>query len=203
MANLEMRDNFQALYQVMDRLYQRNPAEWKKERVENPDEAKARVRAALDKHAALPGIEVRDTKAIHLALEPNFHGDRVATLVYGIGDMLLTAHGGKKKLYLIDGLDAQQVYNASRNIEIAMDLLAKSKDEQGQPLLHFDDLSESDPNLRIEPLLNGMIGRTDLVAEFNAEKYRRAVIDYAQSYVGGQFLQFLPIGVLTSAISSH
>jgi hypothetical protein len=202
LANLEIRDNLDALYLLMDKLYKRNPAEWKKGSAASRQEAENEVRNAIDNHKPLPGMEDRDTKAMRLALDPDFPGDRVATLIYGIGDMLITAHGGKRKLYLIHGLDAQRVYNAARNIEIAMWLLTQRKNSQGQPLLLSNALTDHDQNLSFERLFGGMIGRTDLVAEFTAEKYRRSVIDFAQNYFGGQFLQFLPVSEVSSAASS-
>ncbi|HUA81467.1 MAG TPA: hypothetical protein VL997_13905 [Dyella sp.] len=202
MANLEIRDNLQALYLLMDKLYKRNPSEWKKGDATSRDDAQTRIRAAIENHQPLSGLDVRDTKAIELALDTAFKGDRVGTLIYGLGDMLITAHGGKHAMYLIDGLDAQRVYNAARNIEMTMWLLAQRKDSTGRPLLISNTLSDREQNLSFERLFGAMIGRTDLVAEFTAEKYRRSVIDYAQSFFGGQFLQFLPVSEISSAASS-
>lgn len=202
MANLEIRDNLATLYLLMDKLYKRNPSEWKKSGTANREAAETRVRSAVDNYKPLPGLDVRGTKAMQLALDPAFKGDRVGTLIYGIGDMLITAHGGKRTLYLIDGLDGQRVYNAARNVEIAMWLLAQRKDSHGRPLLFSNALSEHSQNLSFERLFGSIIGRTDLVAEFTAEKYRRSVIDYVQSYMGGQFLQFLPVSELSGAASS-
>ncbi|HUB89993.1 MAG TPA: hypothetical protein VMA74_09725 [Dyella sp.] len=202
MANLELRNNLDALYLLMDKLYKRNPSEWKKGGAPSREEAEARVRNAIDQHTPLAGLDARDTKAMQLAFDPHFKGDRIATLIYGLGDMLITAHGGKRVLYLIDGLDAQRVYNAARNVEIAMWLLSQRKDNAGHPLLLSNALSEEGQNLSFERLFGGIIGRTDLVAEFTAEKYRRAVIDYGQSFFGGQFLQFLPVSEVAGAASS-
>lgn len=202
MANLEIRDNLAALYSLMDKLYKRNPSEWKKGGATSRETAEVRVRTAIEAHMPLVGLTVRDTKAMELALDPTFQGDRVGTLIYGIGDMLVTAHGGKRSLYLIDGLDAQRVYNAARNVEIAMWLLAQRRDNSGHPLLRSNTASDLEQNLSFERLFGTIIGRTDLVAEFTAEKYRRSVIDYAQSFFGGQFFQFLPVGEISSAASS-
>jgi hypothetical protein len=202
MANLEIRNNLDTLYLLMDKLYKRNPTEWKKSGATSREQAEAQVRNAVEQHTPLPGLDVRDTKAMERALDPHFQGDRVGTLIYGIGDMLVTAHGGKHVLYLIDGLDAQRVYNAARNVEIAMWLLAQRKDSAGHPLLLSNALSGHDQNLSFERLFGAIIGRTDLVAEFTAEKYRRAVIDYGQSFFGGQFLQFLPVSEVAGAASS-
>ncbi|GAB2578467.1 hypothetical protein ISP15_00860 [Dyella jejuensis] len=201
MANLEIRDNLNALYLLMDKLYQRNPSEWKKGAASR-EAAEAHVRHAVDNHLPLPGLQERDTKAVQLAFDAAFKGDRVGTLIYGLGDMLLTAHGGKRNLYLLDGLDAQRVYNAARNLEIAAWLLAQRKAANGQPLLLSNAMAGDVQNLSFERLFGSMIGRTDLVAEFTAEKYRRSVIDYGQSFFGGQFLQFLPVGEISSAASS-
>lgn len=60
--------------------------------------------------------------------------------------------------------------------------------------------STADINLSFQRIFGTMIGRIDLVAEFTTEKYRRAIIDYAQSFFGGQLL---PVGMVSSALSSH
>ena len=199
MANLEVRDNLKTLYGLMDELYARNPSEWKKGNAASMAAAKAQVRLAVDNHTPLPGSTARDARAINAGLDPTFKGDRVAMLIYGMGDMLITAHGGKKTLYLLDGLDAQRVYNTSRNFELVMWALAQRRDTAGHLLLVADVGRDNNKNLGIEQGFGTMIGRTDLVAEFISEKYRRAVIDYAQSFIGGQFLQFLPVGAISTA----
>jgi hypothetical protein len=200
MATLEMRDNLAALYLLMDKLYKRNPHEWAKSGAASREAAEAHVRAAIDHHKPLQGLgDLRDIKAMQRAFDPDFHGDRVGALIYGTADMLITAHGGKQNFYLLDGLDAQRVYNAARNVEIAMWMLAQSKDARGQPLLVSNELSEHGHNLSFERLLGSIIGRTDLLAEFTAEKYRRSAINYLQGFVGGQFLQFIPVQAVMPA----
>lgn len=200
MATLEMRDNLAALYLLMDKLYKRNPQQWAKSGATSREAAEAQVREAIDLRKPLPGLgSLRDVKAMQRAFDSDFDGDRVAALIYGTADMLVTAHGGKQNLYLLDGLDAQRVYNAARNVEIAMWRLSQSKDAHGQPLLVSNELSEHGHNLSFERLFGGIISRTDLVAEFTAEKYRRSAINYLQSFVGGQFLQFIPIQAVMPA----
>jgi len=55
------------------------------------------------------------------------------------------------------------------------------------------DISGPERNLRFEREFGKIIGRLDLLAEVVTEKYRRAVISYVQNFVGGTFLQFLPV----------
>ena len=51
----------------------------------------------------------------------------------------------------------------------------------------------AEANLSFEREFGKVIGRLDLLAEVATEKYRRAVISYVQNFVGGTFLQFLPM----------
>ena len=107
--------------------------------------------------------------------------------------MLVTAHGNKTNFYLTDPLDAQYIYNAARNIEIAVWLLASRKNTLGQPLLLSDEINERERNLSFERGFGKIIGRLDLLSAVLTEKYRRVVITYVQNLLGGTFLQFLPV----------
>lgn len=192
-ATIGMRDNLDSLYLLMDKLYRRNPAEWKKTAASREDAVK-RVRTAIEERQAWPGLQgQRDIKALSLALTPDFSGDRVAAFIYASSDMIITAHNGKTEFFLIDSLDAQHLYNAARNIEIAIWLMGSRRDASGKVLLVSDDISESARNLSFEREFGKIVGRLDLLAEFVTEKYRRAGITYVQSLVGGSFLQFLPV----------
>lgn len=229
-ANVSMRENLNGLMRLADKLYRRNPSEWRKGGFASREEALKALKTAVetsglsvddrnapanpesslepravdksaDKTAAAKTPEKgwpplkgkRDIEAMDLALSPAFTGDRVAAFVYGTSDMLITAHGGKTEFYLIDGQDAQHIYNAARNIEIAVWMLANRKGENGKPLLLADELNSSERNLSYEREFGKIIARLDLLAAVTTEKYRRAVIGYAQGLVGGTFLQFLPV----------
>lgn len=194
MATLGMRDNLDSLLRIADKLYRRNPAEWRRAGAPSREAALAELRQAIDSARPWPQLQgKRDIAALSLALSPDFTGDRVAAFVAASADMLVTAHGGKTKLYLIDSLDAQHLHNAARNIEIAVWLLSSRRNATGQPLLLADDISGLDRNLSFEREFGKVIGRLDLLAEVVTEKYRRAVISYVQNLAGGTFLQFLPV----------
>jgi len=152
------------------------------------------VREAVALRQPWPGLQgQRDIKALSLALAPDFGGDRVAALIYSSADMIIAAHDGKTEFFLIDGLDAQHIYNAARNIEVAVWLLGSRRNSNGKVLLLADDISESGRNLSFEREFGKVVGRLDLLAEFLTEKYRRAGITYVQNLIGGSFLQFLPV----------
>ena len=194
LASLGMRDNLDSLARLLDKLYRRNPAEWKKTSTISRDEAIAQVRAAIDKRQPWPALQgKRDIDALALALGPDFKGDRVAAFIYASADMLIVAHGDKTEFTLIDGLDAQKLYNAARNIEIAAWMLANRRNTLGQPLLLADEITPQLRNLSFEREFGKVIARLDLLAELVTEKYRRAAISYVQNLLGGTFLQFLPV----------
>lgn len=194
MATLGMKENLDSLLRLADKLYRRNPAEWRKTGAGSRDTALAQLRGAIEGRTPWPELQgKRDIAALSLALGPDFKGDRVAAFIYASADMLVTAHGGKTSFYLTDTLDAQYIYNAARNIEIAVWLLSSRRNAAGQPLLLADEISERDRNLSFEREFGKLIGRLDLLAVVLTEKYRRAVITYVQSLLGGAFLQFLPV----------
>ncbi len=193
-ATLAMRDNLEGLYRLQDKLYRRNPGEWRKSGAASREAAVQRVREAVEARAAWPELRGRrDIAALSLALGADFQGDRVAAFVHASADMLIAAHGGKTTFYLLDGQDAQHLYNAARNIEIATWMLANRRNAAGQPLLLADEIGEGARNLSFERELGKIIARLDLLSAVVAEKYRRAVIGYLQNLAGGAFMQFLPV----------
>lgn len=194
MATLAMRDNLASLTLLMDKLYRRNPAEWRKAGAASREQAMEQVRAAIDQHQPWAPLQGRrDIAALAFALAPEFPGDRVAAFIVATADMLVTAHGGKTEFFLLDALDAQHLYNAARNVESAVWLLSQRRNAAGQPLLWADEIGPQGRNLSFEREFGKMIARLDLVAVVVTEKYRRAAISYVQGIVGGTFLQFLPV----------
>ena len=194
LATLGMRDNLDSLLRLGDKLYRRNPLEWRKTGSPSREAALAQLRSALDSRSPWPELKgQRDIAALSLALSPDFRGDRVAAFIYASADMLVTAHGGKTSFYLTDALDAQYIYNAARNVEIAVWLLSSRRNGAGQPLLLADEIAERERNLSFEREFGKIIGRLDLLAVVLTEKYRRAVITYVQNLLGSTFLQFLPV----------
>ena len=193
MATLGMRDNIDSLLRLADKLYRRNPAEWRKASPTR-EAALEKLRAAIDGRSPWADLQgKRDIAALSLALGPDFRGDRVAAFIYASADMLVTAHGNKTIFYLTDALDAQYIYNAARNIEIAVWMLSTRRNAAGQPLLLADEITERERNLSFEREFGKVIGRLDLLSVVLTEKYRRAVITYVQNLLGGTFLQFLPV----------
>ncbi|OJU86444.1 MAG: hypothetical protein BGO13_04770 [Burkholderiales bacterium 66-5] len=195
-ATLAMHDNLQSLMLLADKLYRRNPAQWRAGGATDREQALQRIQSAIDlRQAWAPLGGRRDIDAMAYAMSPAFTGDRVAALVLATVDMLITAHGGRTTFHLLDGIDAQHIHNAARNIEIAAWILSERRDAQNRPLLLANELSADGGtrNLSFEREFGKIIARLDLLAELSDERMRRAAINYVQSLLGAGLLQFLPV----------
>lgn len=194
MATLAMRDNMASLMLLADKLYRRNPAQWRSAGMGSRDAALDQLAVAIRMGrppASLQGR--RDIAAMATALQPAFEGDRVGAFIYATADMLVVAHGGKTHFNLLDSLEPQHLHNAARNVETAAWLLATRRTAAGHPLLLADEINGGERNLSFEREFGKIIGRLDLLAAYLTEKLLRAAIGYVQGLLGGQFLQFLPV----------
>ena len=53
-------------------------------------------------------------------------------LTSGLGSMIQAAFNDKTELFLLDDLDPQRLYNAARNVEIAVWKLSNARDPRGE-----------------------------------------------------------------------
>lgn len=192
-AEAAMRANLQSLLLLADKLYRRNPAEWRKSDATR-EAAVARLTAVLEGRQAWTALgPARDVAALSLALSPGFEGDRVGAFIAACADTIVTAHGGRRSFYYLDGIDAQHVYNAARNMEIALWILNTRRGTNGDPLLRANELGPDARNLSFEREFGKIIGRLDLIATTLTERHRRAAISYVQGFVAAPLLAFLPV----------
>lgn len=188
---LAMRDNLDSIYRLQEKLYKRNPGFWRQAGHASLEAAMAHGRAGIRTATPPAGLEgLQDIDVLAVAFAPAYDGDRVAAFIYGLADMVLTAHRDKSRFYLTDSLDAQHVFNAARNVEAAAWLLNSRRDEAGQPLLRANEISDDVINLSFEREFGQLVGRLDLVASLLDEKIRRVGINYLQ---GLFFFNFLPV----------
>ena len=179
-AKNAMLANQRSLLLLADKLYRRNPAEWRKSAGSRAAALSLLEHVMQHGQAWAPLAGRRDVAALSLALAPEFQGDRVAAFVIACADTIVTAHGGKREFYYLDGVDPQHLYNAARNMEVALWILNSRRDAQGQPLLLANDIGPDRRNLSFEREFGKIIGRLDLLASYATERYRRAVIGYVQ-----------------------
>ena len=196
LATLTMRANLDSLYLLMDKLYARNPTQWRRGGAASAQAAAFAVRDSIEHNgtwAPLGGR--RDIDAMGWALNPDFKGDRVAALIAATADMLITAHGGRTEFFITDSIDPQYIYNCARNIDILVWMLAHRRDPATGALLLIADETGTGAtrNLSFEREFGKVIARLDLLAVFTTERHRRAIIGYLQGLLTVELIRYLPV----------
>jgi hypothetical protein len=178
---------FASLKVLAEKLYRRNPREWKKAGHASMDEAMAQL---FDPKLAwrLPTLEgKRGVEALAAGFREDFQGDRVAALIGGMGGMLSAAFNGQDEFYVLDDLDPQKLYNSARNIEIAAWKLANARDSSGNLLLLSNEI-QAPQNLSFEREFGKMIGNLDLLSKIIADKANRTVVKVIQNMASAVFI---------------
>ncbi len=192
LTDIEYTENAASLRLLMLKLYKRNPAEAHKSGLGTPDQIATYVFEQADTHQwqfdALGGAQ--DTAAIKLALNAQFSGDRVLALIVGMQSMLYRAHGNKSAFFLTDSIEPQNLYNAARNIEIAVWKLSTARGMHGELLLLTNSMQADVQNLSFEREFSKIMSRTDLLALTLAEKSQRFISRLTQSITAAPFLPF-------------
>ena len=187
-AELHLQESLASTRLLMEKLYRRNPRELKKSGFLTVEAAVAR---GFDPkyNFRLPELKgVHGTEAIQLALRPEYAGDRVFAFSVGLAGMVLLAYGDKTEIYLTDTLDAQRLYNAARNVEIAAWKLANARDAQGQLLVISNEGAGDVPNLSFEREFGKLIAYQDVMARVTAQRTNRIIRRSTQFIATAVFL---------------
>lgn len=186
-AEVSQRRLFLSMRQLAEKLYRRNPREWRKSGAATLEDALVRI---FDTNhgwdlAALGGL--RDIEALTLAFEPEFAGDRVMAFSVGLASMVQTAYGNRVGFYIVNDLSAQAFYNAARNVEIAAWKLATNRDERGELLLLSNEMGEVQ-NLSFEREMGRIIGILETMTDIVEIKTERLVVRIVQGMATAVFL---------------
>ncbi len=186
-AEAHQQHVFASLRRLADKLYKRNPREWRKSGADGQDAAVSRL-FDQQHHWRFESLGYRrDLEALHVALHPEYRGDRVQALIVGLGSMVQSAFGDREAFYLLDALDAQHLYNAARNVEIAAWKLSSARDAQGELLLLSNELG-SVANLSFEREFGRIIGLLDTLSDVIEEETERTVARVVQNLATAVFL---------------
>ncbi|MBL8489068.1 MAG: hypothetical protein JNK22_18535 [Rhodocyclaceae bacterium] len=186
-AEAHRAEVFRGLRVLAEKLYRRNPREWRKG-------GSAGLEAAVDRLFdprlawRLPELEGRTgVDAVRLAFGEDYRGDRVAALVGGLGGMAHAAFNEKNEFFVIDDLDPQKLYNAARNMEVAAWKLASSRGPDGLPLLLSNEMAPVH-NLSFEREFGRLIANLDTLSRIMEDKTRRTVVKVIQTLATAVFL---------------
>lgn len=185
-ADIHRREVFASLRVLAEKLYRRNPREWRK----SAGSLEAALARIFEPRYGwrLPELEGRwGTEAVLLGLREDYAGDRVAAFIGGLGGMMNAAFEDKTEFFVIDDLDAQKLYNSARNLETAAWKLGQARGADGRPLLLSNEMAP-DYNLSFEREFGRMIGNLDMLAALVADRSHRTIAKAIQSVAGFVFL---------------
>ncbi|MDQ2961705.1 MAG: hypothetical protein M3R31_00900 [Pseudomonadota bacterium] len=187
-AEVHSRECLASARVLMEKLYRRNPREWRKGNYPSMDAALARAFDARSEFQFAELGNARGADAIILALKPEYAGDRVFAFGVGLASMVFLAYNGKTEFYLTDSFDPQKLYNSARNIEIAAWKLANGRDARGEPLLLSNEIAGDARNLSFEREFGKMIAYQDVMAQIAAQRTNRIIRRVVQSLATAVFL---------------
>jgi len=175
-----------ALMLVADKLYRRNPREWKRAGLSSREAALQRLMQRATLPAEFEGR--REGAAAMLAFREDYAGDRVAALMFGLLDMVDAAYEHKEEFFMFDVLSEQKLYNAARNMEIALWKLATARNAAGDLFLLSNELDPNNRNLSFEREFGRVIGLLDFMSKVVADGNGRMVTRLTQSIASAIFL---------------
>ncbi|HJW27379.1 MAG TPA: hypothetical protein VJ576_20980 [Rhodocyclaceae bacterium] len=175
---------------IADKLYRRNPREWKKAGLASREAALERLQRRTPA-ADLGGS--REGQAAGFAFREDYAGDRVGALVFGLLTMVDAAFEHKEEFFVLDGLNEQKLANCARNMEVAVWKLGSARNGAGELLLLSNELEAGSRNLSFEREFGRIIGLLDFMARVVADRNGRNISRLTQSMATAVFL---PVGIL-------
>ncbi|WP_157606686.1 hypothetical protein [Sedimenticola selenatireducens] len=187
-AEIQIRFSMEHLRELMEKLYRRNPREWRKGGAASLEQAVDRV-FGIGRTGHFPELQQkRGTDAVMLTFDEDYRGDRVLAFIEGLRGMILAAHNDKQTFYLTDELDPQKLYNAARNIEIATWKLGHTRDSAGRLFLVSNQMVGPVINLSYERLFGKLIALQDGMARIVAQSSNRRIKTIIQSVASAVFM---------------
>ncbi|MEH6542923.1 MAG: hypothetical protein V7721_03185 [Porticoccaceae bacterium] len=184
------------LRELNTKLYRRNPVQLTHGRVlggSSAPTAASREQQLFRADGPLVFDELggrRGTRAMELALAPEFEGDRVFALMAGLTGMVRHSYDYRAEFFMLDNIDEQKLYQSARNVEILLWRLSRAHSHSGQPLILTNHRSGEVDNLSFERLFGKLIATQDMLAEIAAQKNNRLINQVAHNAAS---LVFFPL----------
>lgn len=189
-AEINQREVLKSLRLLTEKLYRRNPQEYRKSGYESAEVATARLFDELPRWPQSSLARLNWEENFQLAFLEGYAGDRVYAYMSALTAMIMASYNNKTEFFLADELMAQKLYNSARNIEAAVWKLASAKFGNGNRFLLTNSMDGEVQNLSFEREFGKLIAQQDLLALVLEDRNNRSisrVFQNAASFV------FLPI----------
>lgn len=190
-SEIAQKEAIASLKRLAEKLYRRNPAEWRKGSSPTLEAAVASIFAPHEQWQLFPHSSLDWQASINNAFREDYAGDRVEALMRGLLTMTMAAYDHKTELFMLDELDPQKLYNAARNIEIAAWRLSNARNANGELLLLSNGVDPNGvANLSFEREFGKLVATQDLIALIIEDKTNRSIRFIVVNLAS---LAFLPI----------
>ncbi|MDD5388130.1 MAG: hypothetical protein PHD37_02220 [Gallionellaceae bacterium] len=189
-CELAQRETLKSLRLLTEKLYKRNPQEYRKAGMESVDAATARLFDELPKWPESHLAKLNWEESFKLTFLEGYTGDRVYAFMSALTSMVMASYEHKSQFYVTDELSAQKLYNSARNVEIAVWKLSNAKLPSGAKYLVTNTLDGEIANLSFEREFGKLIADQDLLAQLIEDRSNRAITRTIQ---GVASFVFLPI----------
>lgn len=191
MAEFSQREMLQSLRLLTEKLYRRNPQEFRKTGLGSPEAAAERIFGQLPKwqESTLAVINWEDN--FRITFQEDYAGDRVYAFMSALTTMLMASYNHKREFFLPDELSAQKLFNSARNIEVAVWKLSNARLASGARVLVSNSMDPGDvANLSFEREFGKLIAHQDLLALVIEDRGNRTI---SRAFQGVTSFVFLPI----------
>lgn len=187
-ADSHRHESERLLFELMDKLYKRNPKQLQKQGQASIEAQTKRLMDAIKPKTPLLIDGLEGAKLLTQGFDPDFDGDRVFTLIGGLLSMLHKSYGYHTEFFLFDQLDEEKLRKSARNFEVFSWRLRNSRNTTGELLLLSNELSGEQVNLSFERLIAKLISMQDMMSLIAADGDERTLRGVAQGVAKAVFL---------------
>lgn len=187
-ADLTQGEVLSRLRLIADKLYRRNPREFRKAGLPTTEAASARLFDQIRHWERAPMARASWQHNFSYAFDPDYPGDRVEVFMSALTVMIMASYNHRKEFFMTDELDAQKLYNSARNIEVAVWKLGQARLPDGSPFLLANSCEGEAVNLSFEREFGKLIAQQDLLALIMEDRTNRVITRVIQSTASFVFL---------------
>jgi hypothetical protein len=187
-SELTQREVIKSLKLVTEKLYKRNPQEYKKAGLDSAEAAMARIFEHLDKGRESPIALMNWQDNFGVAFQDAYNGDRVFAFMAALTGMVMASYDYKTAFFLPDRLEPQKLYNSARNIEVAVWKLSNAKLANGNKALVTNSMEGDVQNLSFEREFGKLIAQQDMLALIIEDRSNRSISRAIQNATAFRFL---------------
>jgi hypothetical protein len=187
-SELAQREALKSLKLLTEKLYRRNPQEYRKAKLDSVDAATARLFDEVPNWPQSHLAKLNWEEYFQLTFLDGYSGDRVYAFMSALTSMVMASYNHKNRFFITDELSAQKLYNSARNIEVAVWKLSHARQPSGTPYLISNTLEGEVQNLSFEREFGKLIADQDLLALIIEDRSNRAITRTLQSVASFVFL---------------